>query len=84
MSTQPRPAEGGRRRFGARRSRAELPRLVAAFALGGLAVLFAALNVDEVEVDWIITTSQTPLIVVIAVCLLVGAALGWLASRRRH
>jgi uncharacterized integral membrane protein len=62
------------------RSRA---RTIAAFALGGIAVLFAVLNLDDVEVHWIVGTWTTPLIVVIAVSLLVGAGLGWLVARRR-
>jgi uncharacterized integral membrane protein len=66
-----------------RRSRAERARLVLAFGLGALAVLFAALNIDEVRVDWIVGTWETPLIVVIAVSLALGAALGWILARRR-
>jgi uncharacterized integral membrane protein len=62
------------------RSRA---RMIAAFVLGGIAVLFAVLNLDDVEVHWIVATWTTPLIVVIAVSVLVGAGLGWLVARRR-
>lgn len=54
-------------------------RLAALVALAGLAVLFAVLNLDEVEVNWIVASWSTPLIVVIAVCLLIGAAIGWIA-----
>jgi uncharacterized integral membrane protein len=46
-------------------------------------VLFAVLNLDEVEVDWIIGVWRTPLIVVILVCVLLGAVIGWVSSRRR-
>ena len=35
-------------------------------AVGALVALFAVLNLDEVEVNWIIGTFDTPLIVVIA------------------
>lgn len=58
-------------------------RLGAAFALGALVVLFAALNLDEVKVNWVFGTWRTPLIVVIVVCLLAGGALGLVLSRRR-
>jgi uncharacterized integral membrane protein len=51
-------------------------------ALAALAVAFAALNVTQVEVDWILTTSKTSLIVVIVVSLLVGAVLGFALARR--
>jgi uncharacterized integral membrane protein len=46
-------------------------------------VAFAAVNLDEVKVNWILNTWRTPLIVVIALSMLVGAALGYLVSRRR-
>jgi uncharacterized integral membrane protein len=67
---------------GAGRSRSESARLIFVGALAALAVAFAALNVTQVEVDWILTTSKTPLIVVIVVSLLVGAALGFAVGRR--
>ena len=58
-------------------------RLAGAFALGALVVLFAVLNLDEVQVNWIVATWDTPLIVVILLSLLVGTAIGWIASQRR-
>jgi uncharacterized integral membrane protein len=76
------PAKGTRRR--PKRSRAERVRLVGAFLLGALAVLFAVLNLEPVEVHWIVATWRTPLIVVILVCVLVGAAIGWVVARRRR
>jgi uncharacterized integral membrane protein len=76
-------AAGGRHTsVPAGRSRSESVRLVFAGALAALAVAFAALNVTQVEVDWILTTSKTPLIVVIVVSLLVGAVLGFVVGRR--
>jgi uncharacterized integral membrane protein len=59
-------------------------RQIAVVALGGVGVAFAVLNVDEVEVNWILGTWETPLIVVIALSMVVGAALGMLVSRRRR
>lgn len=58
-------------------------RTIAAAVLGGLGVLFAVLNIDEVDVNWLLGTWSTPLIVVIAVSMLIGAALGFLVARRR-
>jgi uncharacterized integral membrane protein len=52
--------------------------------LSGLGVLFAVLNVDEVDVNWILGTWSTPLIVVIAVSMVIGAGLGYLVARRRR
>lgn len=40
-------------------------RLIAGALLGGLAVLFAVLNLDEVRVHWMVGTWSTPLIVVV-------------------
>ena len=64
-------------------ARRDRKRLIGAFVLGGLAVLFAVLNLDDVEVSWIIGTWETPLIVVIAVSILIGAAIGAMLTRRR-
>lgn len=65
------------------RTRKEKLRLAASLALGAVAVLFAVLNLDYVRVNWVVTTTDTPLIVVIAVCLLVGGGIGWILARRR-
>jgi uncharacterized integral membrane protein len=58
-------------------------RQVAALVLAGTGGVFAAVNVDEVKVNWILGTWRTPLIVVIALSMVVGAGLGYLVSRRR-
>lgn len=55
-------------------------RLIAGLVLGAIVAVFAVVNVNDVEVDWIFTTSQTPLIVVIAIAFLVGALIGWLVG----
>lgn len=47
-------------------ARAEHTRLVLAGVIAVLAILFAVLNVDEVDVNWIVATSSTPLIVVLS------------------
>ena len=62
------------------------PRTIAAAALGGLVVLFAVVNLQTVTIHWIVTTTDTPLIVVIVGCGLIGFAAGWLMARRaaRH
>ena len=51
-------------------------RQIAVLVLAALGGVFAALNLDDVGVNWILGTWQTPLIVVIA-------ALSWLVMRRR-
>ncbi|MFL5819544.1 MAG: hypothetical protein ACJ76S_02530 [Solirubrobacteraceae bacterium] len=73
------------RRTGSRRApdRGGQGRLIAGAVLGGLAVLFAVLNLAEVRVHWIIATWYTPLIVVILLSLVIGWTLGWLTTRHR-
>ena len=56
---------------------------MAALVLAALGGVFAAANLDEVKVNWILDTWRTPLIVVIALSMVIGAALGYLVSRRR-
>jgi uncharacterized integral membrane protein len=50
-------------------------RMAAASILGAVAALFAAFNIDRVRVDWVIGSWRTPLILVIAVSMLLGALL---------
>ena len=57
-------------------------RNTAALVLAGILGVFAVLNLDEVEVNWGIAKSDTPLIIVIADAVLLGAGIGWLAARR--
>ena len=59
-------------------------RQIALLGLAGLGGVFAALNLDEVEVNWILGTWDTPLIVVIALSMVIGAGLGLLVGRRRR
>jgi uncharacterized integral membrane protein len=66
------------------RSRRQQARLVMGIVLSGLGVAFALLNLDEVGVNWIVGTWDTPLIVVIAVSVLVGAGLGFWVGRQRR
>lgn len=65
-----------------RRSRREMARTVGVVALAVLMTLFAVLNVKDVEVNWIFGKSNTPLIIVIVVSLLVGILLTHFAELR--
>jgi uncharacterized integral membrane protein len=58
-------------------------RQIGAVVLAALGIAFAALNLDEVKVNWALGNWRTPLIVVIALSMLIGAGLGFLVSRRR-
>jgi uncharacterized integral membrane protein len=62
---------------GLRRAVASGPRprsrgLGLAAVAGGLVLAFIVLNTQQVSVDWIVTTTKTPLIVVILISLVVG------------
>ena len=54
------------------------------FVLAALAVVFAVLNLDEVKVNWIVGTWETPLIVVIGLMLALGTGLGYVLALRRR
>jgi uncharacterized integral membrane protein len=64
----------------ARRGR---PGAVAGAVVGALVAVFAVLNAQSVSVDWIGTTTKTPLIVVIVLFLMIGFVSGVLYDRRR-
>jgi uncharacterized integral membrane protein len=59
-------------------------RLVAGAILGAVVSVFAVLNLDDVDVNWIVGSGSTPLIVVIAVSFAAGLALGYLTRRTRE
>ena len=63
--------------------RKERNRRIAALVVGVLIVVFAVVNTDKVKVDWIVTSSSTPLIIVIAVSFVLGLAGGYLLRGRR-
>ena len=58
-------------------------RLVAGTILGALAAAFALLNLDKVEVNWILGSGRTPLIIVIAVSFALGAGLSSLLTAKK-
>jgi uncharacterized integral membrane protein len=59
-------------------------RQMAGLALAALGIVFAVVNFDEVKVNWILGTWRTPLIVVIALSIVIGAGLGLLIARGRR
>ncbi len=58
-------------------------RLIAAGIGLGLIIVFAVVNLHKVKVDWIVTTTDTSLTVVIAVSFVLGVLGGILLWRRR-
>jgi uncharacterized integral membrane protein len=68
-------------------SRRERGRLIAAVVIAALLAAFAVVNFNDVKVHWIITTGQTPLIIVIVVAFLLGIVIDRLLvvrSRRKN
>lgn len=55
--------------------------MAVAVVVTAFVAIFAVLNTNEVEVNWILGTWRTPLILVIVVCLLLGAAVGFAVAR---
>jgi uncharacterized integral membrane protein len=64
------------------RTRREMARTGGWVALAVLITLFAVLNLEQVEVNWIIGSGKAPLIIVIVISLLVGIVLTHFAERR--
>jgi uncharacterized integral membrane protein len=83
------PAQDNQRKLGRKRraNNSELVRASSLFILTALAIVFALLNLDDVEVHWAFGSGRAPLIVVIVISLLVGIVLTYFAerlSRRRR
>jgi len=64
--------------------RREMARLIAGLLIGGLVTAFALLNLNDVKVNWIVGTGQTPLIVVIVLAFVLGMAADRLLLRARR
>jgi lipopolysaccharide assembly protein A len=59
-------------------------RVAVAAVVGGIAAVFAVINLDDVEVNWLVGSWQTPLILVIVLSMLLGAGLDRLLVRRQR
>jgi uncharacterized integral membrane protein len=66
-----------------RRNAREESRLAAAVVLAGLGTAFALLNLGHAKINYVFGTGHPRVIFVIVACLLLGAAIGWIAGRRR-
>jgi uncharacterized integral membrane protein len=65
-----------------KRSRREAARTIGFAILAVLITLFAVLNLESVEVNWIFGSGEAPLIIVIVISFLAGIVLTYLAERR--
>lgn len=82
-TTPPPPGSARAKRKGGGPLAKENRNLVIGLVVGAIFAAFAVVNLDDVQVDWIFTTSQTPLIVVIVVCFALGAIAGWAFGQLR-
>ena len=57
--------------------------MIAAGVVGAIIAAFALLNLDDVKVHWLVTTGQTPLIIVIAFAFVLGMLVDRLVIRAR-
>jgi len=64
--------------------RAPNPRLVLAAVAAVALVVFAVLNTEDVQVDWLVDSFRGPLIVVIAVSGLLGFVVGYVVRAHRR
>jgi uncharacterized integral membrane protein len=83
-SSAEQPSGGHRKRRlpgGRGGNRGEMVRASALFILAVVAIVFAVMNLDEVEVHWIFGSGKAPLIVVIVISLMVGSVLTYFAER---
>jgi uncharacterized integral membrane protein len=65
-----------------KRSRREQARTAGLVILAVVITLFAVLNLESVEVNWIFGTGEVPLIIVIVISVLFGIVLTYLVDRR--
>jgi uncharacterized integral membrane protein len=63
------------------RTRRDIARTAAVVVLGVLLTVFAVLNRDDVQVDWIFGSGRAPLIIVIGLSVVFGVLLTWLGER---
>jgi uncharacterized integral membrane protein len=75
-------AKPPKKRFGGGLANREGIRLIGAGVLGVLITVFAVLNLDSVEVNWLLGSWSTPLIVVIVLSALIGMVLDRILVRR--
>jgi uncharacterized integral membrane protein len=66
-----------------RKERDYISKTIAALAVAVLLIAFGLSNRDDVPIDWLVTTTRTPLIIVIVVSAALGAILGALGVRGR-
>lgn len=59
-------------------------RVVIGLVVLAAVVVFAAVNTDDVSVDWVFDKTEAPLWVVIAASAVAGAVIGAVARHRRH
>ena len=82
------PARTGRgrrrRKDGMEVDRGFESKTLAALVVGVAIIAFAVANNHDVKVDFLVTTTNAPLVIVIVIAMLLGFVLGNLLRRRTH
>lgn len=83
MSAQGTPQEqDGAQKPPRQRTGKETARNVVGGVIGVYIVVFAVLNLEDVQVDWVFGSGRAPLLIVIVISLLAGIVLTYFAERR--
>lgn len=75
---------GAKRRGGQDVDRKLETKTIAAIVVAVVLIAFALANSQKVEVDFLVATADTPLVVAIVIAMLLGFVLGNLLRRRTH
>ncbi|HEX4034411.1 MAG TPA: LapA family protein [Solirubrobacteraceae bacterium] len=67
-----------------RKGRSVTPKQTVSGVFIVVVVLFALLNLQDVTMHWIVGTTHTPLIIVVALSAVIGAAVGFVAGQRKR
>jgi uncharacterized integral membrane protein len=68
----------------AEHSRRDRARLIGGVVVAVVALAFILSNTQKVKIHWVLGTTQTPMIIALAVTLLLGIGLGWFAARQER
>lgn len=66
----------------AKRLQSLTPKQITSAAGIVVVLVFALINLQDVTTHWIVGTTHTPLIVLVAICLLIGGGVGYMVARR--
>jgi uncharacterized integral membrane protein len=75
------PANGSAKKIPEHRPMSVRLRAAGPMLLAAVFIVFAVLNLNQVKVNWIVGSGHAPLIIVMVICVLIGAVLTHFAER---